>query len=111
MQIVVDITHPCDINFFRAIIARLVSDGHDVELVYLNRGKVPALVAAEYPELPAIEVGTHASSRLGLYLRTGLLREFQLARALWGKRIDGVHIQHGRSCSFDVSGIGGTDLA
>ncbi len=90
MRIVVDITHPCDINFFRAIIARLLSDGHDVELVYLNRGKVPALVAAEYPSLSAREVGTHASSRLGLYLRTGLLRELQLARALWGKRIDAV---------------------
>lgn len=90
MHVVVDITHPCDINLFRAATRRWRSDGHEVELVYLDRGKVAALVAHEYPDFPARQVGRHIPSRLGLYLRTGLYRELELARALRGRRIDAV---------------------
>lgn len=88
MRILVDIIHPCDVNFFRALVQRLLDEGHTVEMVYLDRGKVPALVAYEYPEVPATKVGVHASSRWGLYLRTGLLRELQLGRHMGGAGFD-----------------------
>lgn len=88
MRIVVDITHPCDINFFRAAIRRWQGEGHSVKLVYLDRGIVPELVRHEYPDLEAQQVGRHASTKWGLYLQTGALRELQLLRALVGQAID-----------------------
>ena len=90
MHVVVDITHPCDINFFRVVTGRWKHDGHEVRLVYLDRGKVPALVAHEYPEFRAEQVGKHVASRLGLYLQTGLLRELQLWQTLRGWKVDAV---------------------
>lgn len=88
MRIAVDITHPCDINFFRAPIRRWLRDGHSLQLVYLDRGIVPTLVRHEYPDLAAQSVGRHASGKWGLYLQTGALRELQLFRALAGRSID-----------------------
>jgi uncharacterized protein len=90
MRLVVDITHPCDISFFKAPIRRWRQDGHEVRLVYLDRGAVPRLVRHEYPDLAATKVGKHAAGRLGLYLRTGLWRELELLRALRGEGIDAV---------------------
>ena len=89
MRFVVDIQHPVDVNFFRGTIHRLLSDGHEVLLVVLRRGRVPAIVRHDYPALESIEVGLHVASRLGLYLRTGLWRELELVRALRGRKLDG----------------------
>lgn len=83
-------THPCDVNFFQGAIRRWRDDGHDVELLVLDRGVVPRLVRHEYPDVPARRVGTHANGRWGLYLQSGLLREVQLLAALRGRRLDAV---------------------
>lgn len=90
MRVLVDITHPCDISFFRAPIARWRADGHDVRLVYLDRGKVPALVSHEYPDLRAQRIGRHLATPLGLYLRTGLWRELELLSHLRRQPVDAV---------------------
>jgi predicted glycosyltransferase len=87
MLFVVDIQHPVDVNFFRTVIAKLRSDGHEVLLVYLRRGQVGDIVRHDYPDLEAVAVGHHASSRAGLYLRTGLWRELELLRALRGRPV------------------------
>ena len=89
MRVVVDIQHPVDVNFFRGAIRRLREDGHEVLLVVLRRGRVPAIVRHDYPDLEAIEVGVHSATRWGLYLRTGLWREVELVRALRGRGISG----------------------
>ena len=73
-----------------APIRRWRADGHEVRLLYLDRGALAQIVAHEYPDLPALRVGRHCASRLGLYLRTGLWREFELFRALSGQSVDAV---------------------
>ncbi len=88
LRIAVDMTHPCDINFFRAPIRRWQREGHDVRLLYLDRGRLRRLIEHEYPDVPAQQVGRHAASRLGLYLRTGLWREVELLAALRGGTTD-----------------------
>ena len=88
LGIAVDMTHPCDINFFRAPIRRWQREGHDVRLLYLDRGRLRCLIEHEYPGVPAERVGRHAASRLGLYLRTGLWREAELLAALRGQAVD-----------------------
>jgi predicted glycosyltransferase len=85
MRFVIDIQHASDVNFFRGAIERLQADGHQILLVYLGRGTLEEVTRCEYPELESVQVGRHASSRLGLYFRTGLFREWELARALAGR--------------------------
>lgn len=82
MRVLFDIAHPAHVNFFKRLVYRLRDEGHDVHLVCLRRGKVPRIAAEEFPDFTITPVGTHARTRLGLYLRTGLLREVQLARVL-----------------------------
>ena len=89
MHFAVDIQHPVDVNFFRGAIERLRADGHEILLVVLRRGRLEEIVRHDYPELEAVSIGTHAASRLGIYLRTGLWRELELVRALRGRRLDG----------------------
>lgn len=90
MRLLVDLTHPCDISFFKAPIRRWLSDGNDVNLVYLDRGPLARLVPYEYPNLAARRVGRHSACRAGLYLRTGLWRELELFSALRDQCIDAV---------------------
>ncbi len=89
MRFAVDIQHPVDVNFFRGAIERLRADGHEILLVVLRRGRVEDIVRHDYPDLEAVSVGTHAASRLGIYLRTGVWRELELVRALRGRKLDG----------------------
>ncbi len=82
MRVMFDFAHPAHVNFLKRLVYRLRDEGHDVHLVCLRRGKVPRIAAEEFPDFTVTPVGTHARTRLGLYLRTGLLREVQLARVL-----------------------------
>ncbi|HUT35626.1 MAG TPA: DUF354 domain-containing protein [Planctomycetota bacterium] len=88
MKLLFDLLHPAHINFFKHLIRRLRSEGHEILLVCLNRGKVPQILASELPGFAVRPIGCYARTRLGLYFRTGLLRELALARLVLSAKPD-----------------------
>lgn len=80
MRFVFDIIHPAHINFYKHLIYQLRDEGHNIDLVCLNRGRTLHIMQEEFPGFSITPIGKYARSRLGLYMRTGLLRMMQLAR-------------------------------
>jgi len=80
MKLLFDILHPAHINFFKHQIRRLHHEGHEIILVCLKRGRVPQIMAREFPGYNITAIGHYGKGKMGLYLRTGLLRELALAR-------------------------------
>ena len=63
MRILIDLCHPADVHFFRAVSQKLNDEGHDV--VYTARDKDVVLPLCNELEMPYHTVGTHYSTLIG----------------------------------------------
>ena len=57
MKILIDIKHPAQLNLFKGLSRELHAEKWDVTICYLNRGKLPKIIAAEYAGFHTIPVG------------------------------------------------------
>lgn len=88
MKIAIDIGHPAHVNFFKVAAKRFKDEGHEVTIIYLDRGKLPSIVAKEYGEFNMVKIGMHRGSRISVIYDANLKRFFQLAKYLYKNRFD-----------------------
>lgn len=88
MKIVIDIGHPAHVNFFKVAARRLLNDGHDVTVIYINRGKLPLIVKEELKDFRQVMIGLHKGSKYSVILDANLRRFFQLFKYLYKNQFD-----------------------
>lgn len=65
MKIIIDITHPAGVNFFRNAIQQLEQENIDVSLIVQPRGKLIPILEKECPGVHFVTIGKHRNSLLG----------------------------------------------
>jgi len=88
MNIVIDIAHPAHINFFKLTAKRLSAEGHNVNLICLDRGKLSRIVDKEFPGLYVNIIGKHKGSKYSVIIDANIKRFFQLLKYLRNSRAD-----------------------
>lgn len=88
MRIVVDIMHPAHLNFFKNSIRRLSEEGNQVEVIVLDRGKLPEIARREYDNVPLTIIGKHRGNLLSILFEANILRFFKVLKFVRGKKID-----------------------
>ncbi|HWQ82328.1 MAG TPA: DUF354 domain-containing protein [Ignavibacteria bacterium] len=88
MKIAIDIGHPAHVNFFKVAARRLLNDGHNVTIIYLDRGQLPLIVKEEFKEFKLVRIGLHRGSKLSVIFDANLRRFFQLFKYLNKNRFD-----------------------
>lgn len=76
--VLVDLSHPAHINFFKHFITKVRNDGFNVTIIALDRAKVPDIIRKEIPDCPIVIVGKQGRSKWSIYLQTGIVRTLQL---------------------------------
>lgn len=66
MKILFDLLHPADVNLFKGTMYALTRVGHEIYIMYRERGVLAKIVANELSDFPIIKIGNH---------RRGLLRK------------------------------------
>ncbi len=81
MNILFDLNHPVDVNFFKNTMVKLEKQGHRVILTYRPRGKLQKIVDYELSDFNSIPIGKHyksfLSKLLGQLVRDILMFRFQ----------------------------------
>lgn len=65
MNILFDLNHPVDVNFFKNAILKLNTMGYNIIVVYRSRGKLKKILEYELDQFKIIEIGAHAKNTLG----------------------------------------------
>ena len=82
MSILFDIKHVAHINFFKPTIERLVSEGEDVLISYIHRGRLPKIIKAEFPNIPAYPIGSHKGNTFSILFEANFLKFFKSLKLL-----------------------------
>ena len=88
MNILIDIGHPAQANFFKNIIKILTKKGYTIIITSINRGKLPEILEKEFPNYQIKIIGKHKSSKCSIFFEANLLRFFQQLNYVIGKKID-----------------------
>ena len=59
MNILFDINHPVDVNFFKNAMVRLKSEGHVINVIFRSRGKLERILRYELSEFKITQIGEH----------------------------------------------------
>jgi uncharacterized protein len=81
MNILFDLNHPVDVNFFKNTMLKLKEQNHNIVLIYRPRGKLQKIVDYELSEFNPIPIGKHYktffSKLFGQLYRDLLMFKFQ----------------------------------
>jgi len=78
-RIIIDLNHPCDLNFFKFVINRLSIDQEiKIFLTVLRRGILPKLVEAEFPNYNIKYFSRHRGNVLSIIFEANIIKFFQL---------------------------------
>lgn len=86
MNILIDIIHTADVNFYKQAVQEL-SKKHKIIFTILKRGRLPQIMKKEYPDHEQIVFGKHYSSFIGK-LFTITLRQLCFFRIYATRKID-----------------------
>ena len=64
-KILFDIIHLAHLNFFKNAINEFHKRGYDVEITYLDRGKIAKVLKKELPQYKHTKIGTYSKTTLG----------------------------------------------
>ncbi|WP_114778205.1 DUF354 domain-containing protein [Botryobacter ruber] len=67
MKILIDIKHPAQLNLFKNLSRVLADEGWDVTICYLERGKLPKIIAQEYAGFRTIPVGSSKGTKWSIF--------------------------------------------
>ncbi|WP_378015860.1 DUF354 domain-containing protein [Adhaeribacter terreus] len=62
-KILIDIKHPAQLNLFKGLSKELQDENWDVTICYLDRGKLPKIIASEYAGFKTIPVGSSKGTK------------------------------------------------
>lgn len=82
MKILIDIKHPAQLNLFKNLANDLISEGWDVTIAYLDRGKLPKIIEREYKTFHKIRVGRSRGSKWSIIWEGNLKRVFTFLRLI-----------------------------
>jgi uncharacterized protein len=78
MRILVDISHPAQINFFKPVIYRFKAEGDELLITVLRRGKLPEIAKKELSGCNLKFVGGHKGNKWSIIFEANLLKFFQV---------------------------------
>lgn len=76
MPILFDIKHVAHINFFKPLINKLVEEKHEVIISYIDRGRLPKIIASELPYVQAFSIGKHRGSTFSILYEANVKKFF-----------------------------------
>lgn len=88
MKILIDISHPAHINFFRNAISILKEKGHEIVITSLSRGNLKNIINREYDEFQVRFNGRHRGTKWSIIMEANILRFFQQLRFIISKKVD-----------------------
>ncbi len=91
MNILIDIGHTPQLNFYKNLIHILAERGEHIYVVVLKRGRLPQIAQYELGDVPNVEVvpiGRHRMNKWSAIFEANLLRLFQMLWWSLGKHID-----------------------
>lgn len=91
MNILVDIGHTPQLNFYKSLILQLAAKGNHVYVAVLKRGRLPRIATHELgtvENVTVVPIGRHRMSKISAILESNLLRVVMMYLWSLGKRID-----------------------
>jgi uncharacterized protein len=76
MKILIDIKHPAQLNLFKNLSRELVEENWEVTICYLERGKLPKIIAKEYTGFNTIPVGSSRGTKWSIIWDGNIRRAF-----------------------------------
>ena len=87
MNVLFDLNHPVDVNFFKYSITFLKKTGHNVKVIFRERGKLESIIKHEIQDVSIRSLGNHRKTFLGKVIFQ-LLRDFHIYRYIKKNKID-----------------------
>ncbi|MCF6296593.1 MAG: DUF354 domain-containing protein [Flavobacteriaceae bacterium] len=87
MNILFDINHPVDVNFFKNAILILRKKGHNIYIIFRGRGKLEKILRYELAEFPITMLGEHAKGFLNK-ITSQLHRDYKIIPFIKRNNID-----------------------
>jgi predicted glycosyltransferase len=87
MNVIIDISHPAQLNFFKNAIQLLSRNGDAIILTSIKRGKLPDIIAKELPGLPVTYVGRHRGNKLSIIFEANLFKFIRLLFFLLNRKV------------------------
>ena len=87
MNILFDLNHPVDVNFFKNSILLLKEQGHKISVIYRDRGVLEKIIKFELPEISLKRFGFHHKNFLSKVFFQ-LLRDFSVFKFLKKNKFD-----------------------
>ena len=88
MRILIDISHPAHINFFKFAINRLFQENNEIIITALRRGKVPSIIEKEFWNHKVKYVGEHKGTKLSIIFNANIKKFFNLLFFVINKKTD-----------------------
>ncbi len=88
MKILIDIKHPAQLNLFKGLARELAAEKWEVTVCYLNRGKLPKIIAAEYAGFHTIPVGSSNGSKWSIIWNGNIKRAWTFLHLIKKNRYD-----------------------
>lgn len=101
MNIWIDLLHTPQYNFYHQFILKLASEGNNVFITVLNRGKMPQIVSRELSGVENLSIdviGNHSMNKKSAVFDANIKRYFQLFKWSCNKKID-IAFSNGYLCS------------
>ncbi|WP_236252821.1 DUF354 domain-containing protein [Echinicola sp. 20G] len=88
MKILIDIKHPAQLNLFKGLASKLKSDGWDVIICYLNRGKLPKIINKEYPGFRTTKIGSSNGTKWSIFWSGNVTRTTDFIKLIKEEQVD-----------------------
>ncbi len=88
MKILLDIKHPAQLNLFKNLAKELKEEGWAVTICYLERGKLPKIIQAEYKNFDPIPIGSSKGTKWSIIWNGNLKRTFNFLQLIQKHRFE-----------------------
>lgn len=78
MKILIDISHPAHVNFFKNVIINLKQEGHQVRITVLNRGKLAVIAKDVFKDFDVKVINRHRGTKWSIIVEANILKFFTL---------------------------------
>jgi len=87
MNILFDINHPVDVNFFKNAILKLKLEGHTIFIIFRSRGNLEKILTYELDQFSITKIGTHKGGFLKK-ITSQLYRDYKIIPFIRKNKID-----------------------
>ena len=89
MKILIDIKHPAQLNLFKGLAKELQTEGWDVTISYLERGKLPKIIHREYNDFSQkVAVGKSNGTRWSILWDGNIIRTLDFFKLIYKKKFN-----------------------